>query len=152
MRRAGNLWTNMLERDNLRLAVVRAIRGKRDRADAREFVAHLERTLSAMAEQLHTGTFPVGRYHQFVVYDPKERIITAPCFAERVLHHAMNNVCESVFERWLIADTFACRRGKGREAAVCRGHHFARRSLTMSAHTLFGICMLGASLPPACNW
>ena len=45
-------------------------------------------------------------------------MITAPCFPERVLHHAIMNVCEPVFERWLIADTFACRQGKGRIAAL----------------------------------
>ncbi len=48
-------------------------------------------------------------YHQFTIFDPKERLITAPCFRERVLHHAVINVCEPVFERWLIVDTFACR-------------------------------------------
>ena len=53
-------------------------------------------------------------------------MITAPCFRERVLHHAIMNVCEPVFERRLIADTFACRRGKGRLAALDRARHFAR--------------------------
>jgi hypothetical protein len=53
-------------------------------------------------------------------------LITAPCFRDRVLHHALALVCEPVFERLLIADTFACRRGKGREAAVERARQFAR--------------------------
>ncbi len=44
-----------------------------------------------------------------------------------MLHHALTLVCEPVFERLLIADTFACRRGKGREAAVERAKQFARR-------------------------
>lgn len=127
MRRTGDLWHRILERENLRLAVVRALQGKRDRQDAREFAAQLDTRLATMAAQLRAGTFPVGRYHQFVVHDPKERIITAPRFVERVLHHAMINVCEGVFERWLIADTYACRRGKGREAAVQRARYFARR-------------------------
>jgi hypothetical protein len=43
------------------------------------------------------------------------------------LHHAVINVCEPVFERWLIADTFACRRGKGRLAALHRARQFAGR-------------------------
>ncbi len=69
----------------------------------------------------------VGPYHQFTIFDPKERLITAPCFRDRVLHHAVTLVCEPVFERLLIADTFACRRGKGRIAAVERARSFARR-------------------------
>ena len=127
MRRAGNLWRRILDRDNLRLAVLRALRGKRDRSDAREFVVHLDARLEQLGEHLEADTVAVGRFHQFVIHDPKERIITAPCFEERVLHHAVMNVCEPVFERWLIDDTFACRRGKGREAALARARHFAHR-------------------------
>jgi RNA-directed DNA polymerase len=55
------------------------------------------------------------------------RPLTAPFFRDRVLHHALTLVCEPVFERLLIADTFACRRGKGREAAVERAMQFAGR-------------------------
>ncbi|TVS09656.1 MAG: RNA-directed DNA polymerase [Planctomycetaceae bacterium] len=76
---------------------------------------------------MKSETIPLGAARQFTVLDPKERLITAPCFRERVLHHAVINVCEPVFERWLIFDTYACRRGKGRVAAVCRAADFSRR-------------------------
>ena len=120
MKRIGNLFERVLERDNLGLAVGKAMRGKRDRPEVIAFLHQLESRLAEMAEQIQTGTFPQGRYRQFLIFDPKERIISAPCFAERVLHHAVINVCEPVFERWLIADTFACRKGKGRLAALVR--------------------------------
>lgn len=126
MRRAGNLWEGILDYDNLRMAFLRAVRGKRDRFEARRFAERLDVELDALATNLRDGTLTVGECRQFVIHDPKERIITAPCFRERVLHHAVINVCEPVFERWLVADTFACRRGKGREAAVARGQEFAR--------------------------
>jgi retron-type reverse transcriptase len=127
MKRAGNLFERIVERDNLRLAVHKALRGKRDRPEAIEFRGTLDRRLADMAEHLRAGTYPVGVFRQFVIHDPKERIITAPCFAERVVHHAIMNVCEPVFDRWLIADTFACRTGKGRMAALLRARQFARR-------------------------
>ena len=127
MKRIGNLFERVLERDNLRLAVGKAMRGKRDRPEVIAFLHQLESRLAEMAEQIQTGTFPQGRYRQFLIFDPKERIISAPCFAERVLHHAVINVCEPVFERWLIPDTFACRKGKGRLAAMARAQHYARR-------------------------
>lgn len=44
------------------------------------------------------------------------------------MHHAVMNRCEPEFDRWMIADTFACRKGKGREAAIIRAHDFARRN------------------------
>lgn len=127
MKRAGNLFERIVDRENLRLAVARALRGKRHRPDARRFVRHLDDNLNAMQVSLLSGDVSVGCYQQFVIHDPKERIITAPCFRERVLHHAVMNVCEPVFERWLIDDTYACRRGLGRLAALDRAAHFARR-------------------------
>ncbi len=48
MKRAGNLFDAILDRDNLRRAVARALRGKRDRPDARRFVADLDRNLDAL--------------------------------------------------------------------------------------------------------
>jgi retron-type reverse transcriptase len=127
MKRTGNLFSKITARDNLRLAVYRALRGKRERRDAREFVADLEANLRRMAAGLQSGSFPLGRCIQFTIHDPKERLITAPCFAERVLHHAIMNVCEPEFERFLIDQTYACRRGKGRIAALQRAKRYSRQ-------------------------
>ena len=126
MRRTTNLFEQIAVAENLRLAFHKASRGRRGQAVVRQFAAELDRRIVAMSEGIRTGTFPVGRFQQFLIRDPKERVITAPCFDERVLHHAIMNVCEPVLDRWLIDDTFACRAGKGREAAVRRAQHFAR--------------------------
>lgn len=128
MKRAANLFDQIVERENLRLALARALRAKRHRAEPRLFIAHTEQHLREMATQVREGVFPLGRYRQFVIRDPKERTITAPCFAERVLHHAIMNVCEPFFERQLICDSYACRTGRGRVAAVERAKHFAGAS------------------------
>jgi len=67
---------------------MKALCGKRDRFEVRQFLSSLELNLLRMSAELQAGTLVVGRYHQFVIYDPKERVITAPCFEERILHHA----------------------------------------------------------------
>ncbi|MCO6455392.1 MAG: group II intron reverse transcriptase domain-containing protein [Pirellulaceae bacterium] len=127
MKRTGNLFDDIAEWKNLHLACYKALRGKRTRPDARAFTNKLDENLNRMVAQLRAGCIPVGRAHRFVIHDPKLRLITAPCFEERVLHHAVMNVCEPVLERWLIHDTYACRTGKGREAAILRAQCFARR-------------------------
>lgn len=127
MKRAGHLFAQILDRANLRYAFYRARKGKRNRPDVEAFAADLEANLRGMACDVEAGCFPLGRYQQFRIHDPKRRIITAPCFAERVLHHAIMNVCEPYFERFLIADTFACRCGKGRISALHRALQFSRR-------------------------
>ena len=126
MRRAANLFDRIPEPENLRLAFHKAARGRRGQAVVRQFAASLDQRIAAMSVAIREGTFPIGRFQQFLIRDPKERVITAPCFDERVLHHAIMNVCEPVMDRWLIDDTFACRTGKGREAAIERAQHFAR--------------------------
>jgi hypothetical protein len=68
-------------------------------------------------------------FTRFIIHDPKERMITAPSFRDRVLHHAIMNVCEPHFERGLVYDSYACRKGKGRLAALQRAtRHAAQHS------------------------
>jgi RNA-directed DNA polymerase len=126
MKRVANLFDAIVDRTNMQLAVWKAMRGKRSRPEARHYAQHVDARIAELSEGLRSGAFPVGRFQQFLVRDPKERIITAPCFAERVMHHAIMNVCDPHFERWLITDTFACRRGKGRQPALIRAGQFAR--------------------------
>lgn len=126
MRRTGRLFEKIADRDNLRLAFSKAVRGKRHRPESRRFASDLERGLRAISNQLLAGAARVGEFRQFVIHDPKERVITAPCFAERILHHAVMNVCEPVFDRWLIDDTYACRVRRGRDVALRRAIQFSR--------------------------
>ncbi len=126
MKRAGRLMGRVLERENLREAYLRAARGKRSKPDAMAFGARLDEELARLVRDVEDGTYRVGAYRKFTIFDPKERTITAPCFRDRVLHHALMLVCEPVFERTLIDDTYACRCGKGRIAALERAFAFAR--------------------------
>jgi len=127
MKRHANLIERIACRETLRRAVQLAARGKRHRWECRLFAVDLERNLQRMGNEISTGTAGVGQSRQFVIHDPKRRLITAPCFAERVLHHAIMLVCEPIFEGWLINDTFACRRNLGRIAALHRAQQFSRQ-------------------------
>ncbi len=127
MKRAGQLFERIVDIDNLRQAYGRARIGKRHRAATLIYGERLDENLQRLQAQLCNGSIAVGLFHQFVIHDPKERIITAPCFAERVLHHAIMGVCEPVFETWLIDDTYACRRGRGRLVALHRARQFSHR-------------------------
>jgi retron-type reverse transcriptase len=126
MKRVGGLYMPILDRENFILAFHRATRSKQYRPEVREFRNDLTNWLATISQRLDSSKFTFGRFHQFLIRDPKERIITAPCFEERVVHHAIMNVCEPALDRWLIDDTFACRIGRGREAAVQRAMQFWR--------------------------
>src|SRR4051812_39515871 len=91
VKRAGQFFDAIGDWNNLRLAAAKAVRGKRGKADARRYLAELDSNLRRLRDRFYAGNLPVGRFHQFTIYDPKERLITAPCFEERVLHHAILN-------------------------------------------------------------
>ena len=113
--------------ENLREGFLRAARGKNSRPDVLAFRARLDEELRALHQELMAERVEVGHSAAFTIFEPKKRRIHAPCFRERVLHHALMRPCEQDFERWLIGDSFACRPGKGREAALRRAEHYAGR-------------------------
>jgi len=117
----------ILDPVNLRIAFLKAARGKRDRPEVQVFASQLGNTLGIMRSELAHEQSVFGHFSTFTIHDPKERIIYAPAFSERVLHHAIMNECEPVFDTHLIFDTYACRKGKGRLAAISRAREYCRR-------------------------
>lgn len=111
---------SIAERDHLAWAFWRAAQGKRSKPEVQAFEERLDEELDRMQAEILSGTMELGCTHHFEVRDPKRRMIHAPCFRERVLHHALMAFMGPVFERSLIADTFACLPGRGSWAAVLR--------------------------------
>jgi hypothetical protein len=62
-----------------------------------------------------------------MIHDPKQRLVSAAPFRDRVVHHALCNVIEPLFERQFIPDSYANRIGKGTHRAIDRLQSFARR-------------------------
>jgi len=112
---------------NLAAAFHRAALGKHSRREVLSFATDLDAELASLRHEILAGTVQVGRARRFRIHDPKPRIIHAPCFRERVLHHALMAHVGPVLDRALVDDTFACRTGKGALAAVQRAQHQARR-------------------------
>ena len=127
MKRAGQLLEAIAATDNLRLAFWKAARGKSATRDVIAYRAGLDANLAQLRTGILDGTVEVGHYHFFKIHDPKERDICAAAFGERVLHHALINLCEPVFEKRLVFDCYACRTGKGRPKALARAQEFVRR-------------------------
>jgi retron-type reverse transcriptase len=71
-----------------------------------------------LERELREGTYRPGRYVEILVHDPKERVVSAAPFRDRVVHHALCAVIVPLFEPSFIANTFANRTAKGTHAAV----------------------------------
>jgi len=113
--------------DNLLLAWQKASRGKRGKPGVATFEHRLADRLLVLQDALRDGTWRPGGYVHFVIREPKRRRISAAPFADRVVHHALCNVIEPVFEGLFIPDSFANRPGRGTHLALDRLQSLARR-------------------------
>ena len=118
MKRANQLMNSIYDLDNLYLAYWKSKKGKTLKKDFLGYTSNLETNLYKLQNELKTGNVSVGNYKYFTINDPKERIICAASFAERVLHHALMNVCHAVFEKHFIYHTYATRPNKGTHKAI----------------------------------
>jgi retron-type reverse transcriptase len=112
---------------NLLSAWHQAAQGKRGKPGVAAFEHQVADRLLDLQARLSDGTWQPGPYVHFTLDGPKRRLISAAPFADRVVHHALCNAIEPVFERLFIPDSYANRVGKGTHAAVDRVQALARR-------------------------
>jgi RNA-directed DNA polymerase len=98
----------------LRAAAKRAVRGKRRKPGASAFFANLETEILRLERELREGRYRPGAYMMIRVSDPKERIVSAAPFRDRVVHHAVCATIQPIFERGFIANSFASRPARAR--------------------------------------
>ena len=122
-----NLIPHIFEPNNLREAYRRARRDKRMTTGHLEFKEHVEVNLARIGKELEAGTYSVGPYQTFTIYEPKAREIMALPFYDRVVQHAICNVVEPIFEAILMPMCAACRVGKGTHYGVIRAQSHMRR-------------------------
>ena len=113
--------------DNLAKAAVKARKGKQFRKDAIEFFSDFDFNLAELRKDILSYKAPYGRYKRFTIYDPKKRDIHAACFRDRIIHHAIMNRMDWVFEGAYQPWVFACRKGKGTLKAVLHVRECAQR-------------------------
>lgn len=113
--------------DNLLRAYRKASIGKRGHPSVAAFEYCLEDNLLQLQQELREQSYRPGAYTSFYIHDPKRRLISAAPFRDRVVHHALGNLIEPIFERSFIADSYANRVRKGTHRALARAQEFARR-------------------------
>jgi retron-type reverse transcriptase len=120
MKRVGGLWETVVSFGNLHEAARRASLGKRKRPDVAAFLLNAEAELVSLRRELQSGEYRTGPYREFRVHEAKPRLISAAPFRDRVVHHALTQVLEPIFERRFSKDSYACRVGMGTHKALER--------------------------------
>ena len=124
MERQGRLLEKIAEMENLQLAFYKAKKGKASKREVLKYGKHFQENLLNLRQQILSCRVIPGNYRYFTIYDPKKRLICAAPFGQRVLHHALMNVCHLFFEKVQIFDSYASRPGKGTYAALERAKQF----------------------------
>lgn len=114
MKRHGNLFDKITHPDNLWAAYRAAVKGKRWQRAVKAFEKDVPGNLLKIQKALCTGRFTTAKYKTRLIHEPKKRIIyILPFYPDRIIQHAIIQVLEPIWDRLLISDTYACRKGKG---------------------------------------
>jgi retron-type reverse transcriptase len=127
MKTFKNLFGQVTSFENLYQAYRLARRGKRDRPAVADFEFNLEANLLRLQAELEAQTYQPGGYHNFYIYEPKRRLVSAAPFRDRVVHHALCRVIEPIWEARFIHHSYACRVGKGTLAALTQAQTWVRQ-------------------------
>lgn len=92
------------------------------------FEMEIGNSINKLVKELANKTYKLGKYKIFKVYDPKERLIEALPYKDRVVLMCFcKQVIEPRLETRLIYDNAASRKKKGADFAVYRLHGFLRK-------------------------
>ena len=112
---------------NLLKAHKRARLGKQGKREVIDFEMNLSRNLCEISEEIKNETYHISSYYSFKIFEPKERTIHALHYRDRVVQHCLcDEIIAPLFERYLIYDNAACRKGKGTLFAIRRLSEFLR--------------------------
>lgn len=116
----NNLYNDLCSYENLELAFRKARRHKTLKKYVIEFEKLLEDNLLHLCKELKEQTYMPKPLETFILRDPKTRVISKSNFRDRIVHHAICNIIEPIFEKTFIHDCYANRINKGTLKAIER--------------------------------
>lgn len=106
-------------------AFLRARQNKTTRNEVIVFEYYVERNVVKLVDTITNGSYRIGNYKEFKVYEPKERLIKALPFEDRVVHQwFVHEFLITYVVPKFIYDSYACLEGKGTHEAVNRLEYF----------------------------
>lgn len=128
MKRKNNLFPILVSFKNLHAAFKKAYKGCHRSYEAMRFNFFMEQELARLQKELIEGIYRPNGYRVFKIHDPKERLISVAPFRDRVVHHALVNVLEPIYEKTFISDSYATRKGKGTHKSIHQIQKFMRQT------------------------
>ncbi len=100
--------------ENLYRAYIECRKSKQHKGEVIRFETNLSNNISTLLKSIKTKKYKLGKYKEFLIYEPKKRIIEALPFKDRVVIKCFCDVVlKNKIEKKLIYDNAACRKNKG---------------------------------------
>ena len=120
MKRFGYLFDKIKDKDNIRLAHKNARKGKLHYDEVKEVESNLDYYIDEVYRLLDSGEFTTSEY---IIEDKLDKgklrtLYKLPYFPDRIVHHAIMQVLEPIWEPTLIANTFQSLKGRGPHKAL----------------------------------
>lgn len=118
----------IIDKDNLRLALQKAAKGKKRRPSVRKILNNSDFYIDKLYNSLKAGTYKTSKYSIITLFVPKERkIFRLPFYPDRIVHHAIMNIMEPYWDSQFIYHSYACRKGKGQHKGSMKCMDYARK-------------------------
>lgn len=109
-------------------AHARAVKGKKQKKEVILFEMDLETNLIRIMDDIRDGKYKFGKYREFIIYEPKMRVIKSLPYQDRIVHQwYVEEFIKPYFVKRFIADTYACIDGRGTLAAVIKTQKYMKR-------------------------
>jgi len=128
MNKHRDLWKELCSYDNLEHAFQKASKHKTGQDYVRDFEKDLPNNLLLLRSELLLHCYRPKPLVSFIIRDLKTRKISKSDFRDRIVHHAICNIIEPIFEKTFIYDSYANRKGKGTLKALQRFDYFKRKA------------------------
>ena len=118
MKRHGNLFEKIVDKDNIRLAHKNARKGKTFYNEVKDIDLNLDYYVDEIHDMLVNKTYKVGEYKMFKKNDKGKirEIYKLDYYPDRIIHHAILQVLEPIWKSILIKNTYQSIKGRGVKA------------------------------------
>lgn len=123
----NHLYEKVCSKQNLELAWKKARKRKTQKQYVIDFEKNLSDNLLSLRTELLLYAYRPRPLETFILRDPKTRKISVSNFRDRIVHHAICNLIEPLFDKKFIYDSYANRKSKGTLAAINRMQYFMHK-------------------------
>ncbi|MDH6308134.1 RNA-directed DNA polymerase [Dysgonomonas sp. PFB1-18] len=118
--RIYNCYWKVCDPQNVLHATYNTVKGKKRRHDVQRLLnGNYIQSVTDVWEMLEKQTYVPSKYHTKIINDGKERrLIIAPLYPDRIVHHCLIDVIENDLRKLFIANTYACIKGRGMHSCL----------------------------------